>query len=513
LKYREKNLLLYDSNKSHGKSRKKIDEYDTYQQNSITQSNAPSFRRRPIESSTNPSKPCGRMKRGSILIVDDNRNVLTALRILLENHFESIILLSSPKQIHAQLREASPDIVLLDMNFSAGVNTGNEGLYWLSEIKKQYPHLPVVLFTAYADIDLAVGALKLGATDFIVKPWNNAQLIATLQAAFSLRESRNAVRQQRERRNVPNNETNVCWGISDAVCNLRLLIEKVARTDANVLITGENGTGKEVVAREIHRLSLRNSEVLMAVDMGAITETLFESELFGHVKGAFTDAKTDRIGKFEAAHRGTLFLDEIGNLSFPLQAKLLNALQSRQIVRVGGNKPIPIDIRLLCATNRNLRESVEKGDFREDLLYRINTIQLAIPPLRERRDDIVPLANFFLEKYATKYNKERLAFSPETLNKMQAYRWPGNIRELQHVVEKAVILSEDEILQIDDLHTSPSQPASIERDNITLEDAEKILIQNSLKRNRENLTAVAAELGITRPTLYSKMKKYHLTNG
>jgi DNA-binding NtrC family response regulator len=456
------------------------------------------------------------MKRGSILIVDDNKNVLTALRILLENYFESITLLSSPKQMHTLLREATPDIVLLDMNFSAGINSGNEGLYWLSEIKKQDADLPVILFTAYADIDLAVKALKSGATDFVVKPWNNAKLIATLQAAYSLRESRNNVKQLRERQSVLNSELNkrpaVCWGVSDAVRNLRLLIEKVARTDANILITGENGTGKEVFAREIQRLSLRNKEVLITVDMGAITESLFESELFGHVKGAFTDAKTDRTGKFEAANCGTLFLDEIGNLSYPLQAKLLNALQSRQIVRVGGNKPIPVDIRLICATNRDLRESVRKGEFREDLLYRINTILIEIPPLRERKEDIPPLAEFFLEKYAKKYNKKGLSLSSATLNKLQSYHWPGNIRELQHTVEKTVILSETNMLQINDLSLSPSNPAIIELDNMTLENAEKILIQNSLKRNRENLSAVAAELGITRPTLYSKMKKYHLTN-
>ncbi|MDR0699014.1 MAG: sigma-54 dependent transcriptional regulator [Tannerella sp.] len=453
-------------------------------------------------------------QRGGILIVDDNKNVLTALRILLENYFESITLLSSPKQIHTLLREAAPDIVLLDMNFSAGINSGNEGLYWLSEIKKQDADLPVVLFTAYADIDLAVKALKLGATDFVVKPWNNAKLIATLQAAYSLRESRNNVKQLRERQSVLNSELNkgqtVCWGISEAVRNLRLLIEKVARTDANILITGENGTGKEVIAREIQRLSLRNKEILITVDMGAVTESLFESELFGHVKGSFTDAKTDRTGKFEAANHGTLFLDEIGNLSYPLQAKLLNALQSRQIVRVGGNKPIPVDIRLICATNRDLRELVGKGEFREDLLYRINTIQIEIPPLRERKEDIPPLAEFFLEKYAKKYNKKNISFSPSTLNKLQAYHWPGNIRELQHTVEKTVILSETNVLQINDIYLSPSNPANIELDNMTLEDAEKILIQNSLKRNRENLSAVAAELGITRPTLYSKMRKYHL---
>jgi DNA-binding NtrC family response regulator len=451
------------------------------------------------------------MKKGSILVVDDNKNVLTALRILLENYFETVTLLSSPKQIYTLLRDAAPDIVLLDMNFSAGINSGNEGLFWLSEIKKQDTDLPVVLFTAYADIELAVKALKQGASDFVVKPWDNARLIATLQAAFSLRESRNSVRQLRERQSVLSGELNreqaVCWGVSEAVRDLRRLIEKVAVTDANILITGENGTGKEVIAREIQRLSSRSREVMITVDMGAVTESLFESELFGHVKGSFTDAKTDRAGKFEAASHGTLFLDEIGNLSYPMQAKLLSVLQSRQVVRVGGNKPVPLDIRLICATNRDLHESVRKGEFREDLLYRINTIQVDVPPLRERKEDIPPLAEFFLKKYAAKYGKGEISFSPATVGKLQAYRWPGNIRELQHTVEKAVILSETDVLHIGDFYLNPSASASVRLDNMTLEEAEKILIQNALKRNRDNLSATAAELGITRPTLYSKMKK------
>lgn len=455
------------------------------------------------------------MKNGSILIVDDNKNVLTALRILLENYFETVTLLSSPKQLHTFLREKAPDIVLLDMNFSTGINNGNEGLYWLSELKKWDADLPVVLFTAYADIDLAVKALKQGASDFVVKPWDNAKLIAALQSACSLRESRNNARQVRDRRQIPGKEPNreqeICWGVSDAIGDLRRLIEKVARTDVNILITGENGTGKEVIAREIQRRSPRSREVLVTVDMGAITESLFESELFGHAKGSFTDAKTDRAGKFEAANRGTLFLDEIGNLSYPLQAKLLNVLQSRQIVRVGENRPVPVDIRLICATNRDLHESVRKGDFREDLLYRINTIRVDIPPLRERREDIPPLAGFFLKKYATKYGKKDLSLSPGTVSRLNGYHWPGNIRELQHTIEKAVILSEEGELQIHDFYLNRSDRTTVEADRMTLEAAEKALIQNALKRNRDNLSAAAMELGITRPTLYSKMKKYLLT--
>jgi DNA-binding NtrC family response regulator len=291
---------------------------------------------------------------------------------------------------------------------------------------------------------------------------------------------------------------------------LHRLIQKVAQTDANILITGENGTGKEVIAREIQRLSSRNKEVLITVDMGAITESLFESELFGHVKGSFTDAKADRIGKFEAANRGTLFLDEIGNLSYPLQAKLLNALQSRQIIRVGDNRPIPVDIRLISATNRNLQESVKKGEFREDLLYRINTIQVEIPPLRERKDDIPLLVDFFLKKYVQKYNKEKLRLSEDAVETLKSYGWPGNIRELQHTLEKAVILSDEPVLNSDDFYLNKSNQLDTGFDDLTLDEVEKILIRNSLKKNRENLSAVATQLGITRPTLYNKMKKYNL---
>jgi DNA-binding NtrC family response regulator len=451
------------------------------------------------------------MKKGSILIVDDNKNVLTALRILLERYFETVTLLSSPNQLPVTLRNLSPDIVLLDMNFSAGINTGNEGLYWLSEIKKYDAELPVVLFTAYADIDLAVKALKQGASDFVVKPWDNAKLIATLQAAYSLRESRKEVKHLRETQTVLQaelgKELDICWGTSGAMQELHHLVQKVAKTDANILITGENGTGKEVIAREIHRLSQRDKEVLITVDMGAITESLFESELFGHVKGSFTDAKADRAGKFEAANEGTLFLDEIGNLSYPLQAKLLSALQSRQIVRVGGNKPIAIDIRLISATNRNLQESVQKGEFREDLLYRINTIQIEIPALRERKEDIPLLAGFFLQKQAHKYQKGTMNFSTEAIHKLKEYNWPGNIRELQHTIEKAVILSESNELQASDFYLRKPVSPDIQSE-MTLEDAERILILNALKRNKENLSAVAAELGITRPTLYNKMKKF-----
>lgn len=396
------------------------------------------------------------MKKGNILIVDDNKNVLSALRILLSDYFENIVLLTSPNTLMSELWDKNPDVVLLDMNFSAGINSGNEGLFWLSEIKKADEELPVVLFTAYADIDLAVKALKGGATDFVVKPWDNAKLLATLQSAYSLRQSRKEVKKLREKQSVLNRdiqkEEDICWGKSPAMQRLLTMIKKVAVTDANVLITGENGTGKELIAKMIHRYSPRAAETLISVDMGAVTETLFESELFGHVKGAFTDAKADRSGKFEAADGGSLFLDEIGNLSYPLQAKLLSALQTRHITRVGSNKSISVDIRLISATNKNLFKSVKEGEFREDLLYRINTIHLEVPPLRERREDIPQLADFFLRRLARKYGKSDLKLGEKTLCKLESYAWPGNVRELEHAIEKAVILSDNQELQPNDFY-------------------------------------------------------------
>lgn len=454
------------------------------------------------------------MKRGCLLIVDDNKNVLSALRILLDNYFEQVILLSSTNTLIYTLKEKNPDIVLLDMNFSAGINTGNEGLYWLSEIKKVDSEIPVVLFTAYADIELAVKALKLGATDFVVKPWDNTKLLATLQAAYELRISKKEVKKLREKQSVLNQEQNkddICWGQSGQMKNLLSLIDKVARTDANILITGENGTGKELIAKKIHYSSLRANETLINLDIGSITESLFESELFGHVKGAFTDARTDRAGKFEAADKGTLFLDEIGNLSYSLQAKLLTALQSRRIVRVGGNKSIPVDIRLISATNKDLFQSVHEGEFREDLLYRINTIHIEVPPLRERSEDIKLLAEFFLDKFSKKYNKPDMVLSDKAIKKLENYSWPGNVRELQHAIEKAVILSDSNVLEDYDFHTRRADDRNSVIDSITIEEMEKILIEKSLKKHNKNISIVAEELGITRPTLYSKMKKYEIS--
>lgn len=451
-------------------------------------------------------------KQGTILVVDDNKAVLNALEMLLAGVFREVITLRTPNQIEAILESGRVDVVLLDMNFSAGINTGNEGLYWLSRIKEYAAEIPVVLFTAYADIDLAVRAVKEGATDFVVKPWDNAKLVATLLAAYRLHESRREVKQLKAKEEVLKGqlspERTVVWGESDVMRRVRQLIEKVAVTDANVLITGENGTGKEIVAREIHALSGRKEEVMISVDMGAITETLFESELFGHVKGAFTDAREDRVGKFEAANKGTLFLDEIGNLSYALQSKLLATLQSRKVIRVGSNKPIDVDIRLICATNSDLPRMVKEGTFREDLLYRINTIHVEVPPLRERGNDILLLAEAFLRDYGRKYRKPDLSFSGETRQRLLGYSWPGNVRELQHTVEKAVIMCDRQVLTPEDFlfKSEPSEMAPLE----TLEDMEREMIRKALERHEGNLSAVASRLGITRQTLYNKMKKFNL---
>lgn len=451
-------------------------------------------------------------KQGTILVVDDNKAVLNALEMLLAGVFREVITLRTPNQIEAILESGRVDVVLLDMNFSAGINTGNEGLYWLSRIKEYAAEIPVVLFTAYADIDLAVRAVKEGATDFVVKPWDNAKLVATLLAAYRLHESRREVKQLKAKEEVLKGqlspERTVVWGESDVMRRVRQLIEKVAVTDANVLITGENGTGKEIVAREIHALSGRKEEVMISVDMGAITETLFESELFGHVKGAFTDAREDRVGKFEAANKGTLFLDEIGNLSYALQSKLLATLQNRKVIRVGSNKPIDVNIRLICATNSDLPRMVKEGTFREDLLYRINTIHVEVPPLRERGNDILLLAEAFLRDYGRKYRKPDLSFSGETRQRLLGYSWPGNVRELQHTVEKAVIMCDRQVLTPEDFlfKSEPGEMASLE----TLEDMEREMIRKALERHEGNLSAVASRLGITRQTLYNKIKKFNL---
>ena len=440
----------------------------------------------------------------TIIIVDDNKGVLSALKLLLKNHFENIIALPSPVTLLSAIRQENPDVVLLDMNFTDALNSGNEGLYWLHEIKKIHPSLPVVLFTAYADIDLAVRGIKEGATDFVVKPWDNTKLTETLLNACNRSDKGRKKKEERP-------SSTMYWGTSKAMLELRAIVEKVAETDANVLITGENGTGKEMLAREIHALSNRYRKDMVTVDMGAVTETLFESELFGHKKGAFTDAHADRPGKFEVAEGGTLFLDEIGNLPYRLQSKLLTVLQSRTVVRVGSNEPISVNIRLICATNGNLDEMVAQGKFREDLLYRINTIHVEIPPLRERKEDIIPLAELFVQRFAKQYDKGQMILSDTARRKLQMHPWYGNIRELEHAIEKAIIISEGGILTDAHFHfpkksLSPEKESAIE----TLEDMELVMIRKAIDKCGGNLSAVAAQLGITRQTLYNKMKKHGL---
>ena len=447
-------------------------------------------------------------KQGTILIVDDNRNILTTVRMLLDSIFANIITIANPNSIPAKLREEHPDVVLLDMNFSSGINSGNEGLYWLREIKSLSPKTEVVLFTAYADIQLAVTGIKEGAADFIVKPFDNEKMISTLLEA---RDRNKAADKAMVKHSGKDSNSTMYWGDSEVMNNLRNIVEKVAATDANILITGENGTGKEVLANEIHRLSARSGKKMLLVDMGAISETLFESELFGHVKGAFTDAKVDKPGKFEMADGSTIFLDEIGNLSYSLQAKLLTALQRRSIVRVGGSTQIPINVRLVCATNRNLQQMVNDGEFREDLLYRINTIHLELPALRQRKADIVPLANRFLRQYGDIYNKTNLRFSDEAEQKLTSLPWYGNIRELQHAIEKAVILSDGGIIAAEDIDGGNQTRREKPLEEVqTLDEMECRMIEKTIKECDGNLSVVAARLGISRQTLYNKIKRYGL---
>ena len=448
------------------------------------------------------------MRKGSLLVCDDNRAVLTAVRMLAENDFDSIACISNPAGIPARLREVCPDVVLLDMNFRSGINNGSEGLYWLGEIKRLRPSAEVVLITAYADIELAVEGIKRGAADFIVKPWDNGKLLDTLRSA---RDRHSSARP--DGRKAPS-AGQMVWGDSPAMQSLRTMVEKVAATDANILITGENGTGKEVLAREIHRLSLRGGAPLVPIDMGAVSESLFESELFGHVRGAFTDAKADKPGKFELAEGGTLFLDEIGNLSYSLQAKLLTALQRRQIVRVGGSRSIDIDVRLVCATNRDLQQMVADGTFREDLLYRIHTICLHLPPLRERSADILPLANVFLTRYAAMYNKAGVRLSDAASQKVAALPWYGNIRELQHAMERAVIMADGCVIDADDIDGGGSthhRPEDMAAGGVqTLDEMERRMIEQAMSECGGNMSAVASRLGISRQTLYNKIRKYEI---
>ncbi len=454
------------------------------------------------------------MKNANILVIDDNKNLLSALELLLAPFCNRLKCLQSPNSIHTELQQHNYDVVLLDMNFKAGINTGNEGIYWLNQILERHNNVSVIMITAYGDVELAVKAVRLGAFDFILKPWNNEKLLATIKAAWKLSCSKDEVNQLQLKQVSLIEEINKTdkpvIGKSEAWQQIMNMVQKIAATDVNVLITGENGTGKELVAKEIHRLSARANRVMVSVDMGSVAETLFESELFGHKKGAFTDAHSDRMGKIEAANQGTLFLDEIGNLSLPMQAKLLTVLQNHTLNRVGDNKNINVDIRLICATNSNLPKMVEKEQFREDLLYRINTIQIELPPLRKRVDDISELANFFLNKYARKYNKNKMKIDAGAIEKLKDYAWPGNVRELQHAIEKAVILSDNNILTADDFLFKSTPEINNTNYSGTLEDMERKLIANALKKHGSNLSAVANQLGISRQTLYNKIKKHGL---
>lgn len=454
------------------------------------------------------------MIKGTLLIVDENRNILNSLEQIMQNEFEKVYTLTDPNRINEILRMNDIDVVMLDMNFKSGIHNGNEGFFWMREIFNYDKNISIVIVTGSGDIELAVRAIREGAVDFILKPWDNTKLLATVNVAWQLRISRLEATSLKKdnlllKKEISKGGEKIVRGASPTMINVMNIVRKVAGTDVNVLITGENGTGKELVAKEIHNLSKRAGELMVSVDMGSITETLFESELFGHVKGAFTDAKEDRKGKFEIAHKSTLFLDEIGNLSLQAQAKLLSVLQNRHVVRVGSNKQIPIDIRLICATNCDLMKMVSEGLFREDLLYRINTILIEVPPLRDRVDDIPILANYFLRVDSERYGKGALKISTHAMEKLANHEWPGNVRELQHSIEKAVIMADSAVLKPSDFVFRSSPVKSIHGE-MTLAEMERKMIQDSLRRYSNNLSAVAEKLGITRQTLYNKIKKYAL---
>ncbi len=454
------------------------------------------------------------MKKGTILIVDDNRDILVALKILLNDEFKTIITERNPSLIPGILEQNNVDVILLDMNFRAGVNTGNEGIYWMNEILKKDPGAAIILITAYGDVNIAVKAMKEGAMDFIQKPWDDEKLLVTLRNAYTIRKSRQEINQLKDQKkhllNHQQENQKMVIGESPAMLNILKTIEKVAPTEASVMVLGENGTGKELIARELHRKSARSDEVFVRVDLGSIAPTLFESELFGHTKGAFTGAHSNKPGRFEIAGKGTLFLDEIGNIPPELQQKLLAVLQNREVIRLGSNKAIKVDIRLISATNYSLEELVKEKKFREDLLYRINTIKIDLPPLRERVEEIPVLAEHFLNLYCKKYKKEKLLLSADILNKLSRYSWPGNIRELQHTIEKVVILHENGKLSSGEFFFD--KPASIQSSTYTLnlEENEKELIRKSLKINKGNISRAAEDLGISRKTLYNKLEKYEI---
>lgn len=461
------------------------------------------------------------MEAGTILIVDDNKSVLASLELLLESEFNRILTATHPNQIMTLLSTTTIDLVVLDMNFSTGINNGNEGLYWLKRIHELHPSLPIVMLTAYGDVELAVKALKNGATDFLLKPWDNPTFVKKVKEAFTHArspEKKSASPEKKSARKSDNDSSRsvnpttpqMMIGHSPAMLQLMKVVAKVAKTDTNILITGENGTGKEMLAREIHRISPRSGHPLLNIDMGAISESLFESELFGHERGAFTDAYESRPGKFEAADGSSLFMDEIGNLPLSLQSKLLTALQNRTITRVGSNKSIPVDIRLISATNQDLPEMVKQGNFREDLFYRINTIHLVIPPLRERGDDILLFIDTFLQRFRNKYQRPDLRMHEQAIEKLRDYHWPGNIRELQHTLEKAVILCEGNSIRPKDIFVKQTWKPQAAPTVPNLEEVERQAIETAILQSKGNLTAAAEQLGVSRQTLYNKLKRFKL---
>jgi len=454
---------------------------------------------------------------GKILIVDDNEDLLFAAKMLLKKHAKEVMIEKDPRRIPFLVNNNSYDVILLDMNFTEDTTSGKEGFHWLKQIKEIDPKAVVILITGFGDVEMAVRALKEGATDFILKPWQNEKLLATLNSAIKLKESYNQVdklskKQKQLQADLKKSFTDII-GTSSVMKNVFSIIDKVAQTDANVLILGENGTGKELIARAIHDRSHRNEEIFVGVDMGSITESLFESELFGHKRGAYTDAKEDRAGRFEIADKGSLFLDEIGNLSMPLQSKLLTVLQKREVTRIGTNKSIPVDIRLICATNMPIHEMVADNTFRQDLLYRINTVEIFLPPLRDRQEDIPLLAEHFLKSYSQKYRKDFRGFKGSAMQLLQRYNWPGNIRELQHAIERAIIMAEGDELDSRDFFFLSSKPTNDKISNantLNLDDVEKNVIQKAIDKNGGNISKAAKELGLTRASLYRRLEKYGL---
>jgi len=449
-----------------------------------------------------------------ILIVDDNKELLEGLKLFLSPHAGEIITLRNPNLIPGILQQSTFDLILLDMNFAAGVNSGNEGLYWMKRILEYDPSATVVLITGFGDIELAVKAIREGATDFIQKSWDEERILSSFFNALKIRESRLEIRSLKnktkhlEERII--RDTEVCRGRSPAIRQVFQTIDKVAATDANILILGENGTGKEIAARQIHLNSARNSEIFVTVDLASLPETLFESELFGHRKGSFTDAFENKTGHLEVADGGTVFLDEIGNLSLPMQAKILSVLQNREFTPIGSVKRIPINIRLICATNKNLFSMVEEGMFRQDLLYRINTIQIELPPLRERKEDIPELIEYFLKKYSYKYAKKICRLNSQAMQKLISHSWPGNVRELQHAIEKAVILSGEDELTANDFLFNSRKNLLPESNSLNLEENEKQIISLAIEKHRGNLSQASKSLGINRSTLYEKIRRYGL---